>query len=90
MNSPGISILGAFVVCGVYAVFGNVVVYITLVRHGIPVRFMWAGTPGYLYRICATPNPALGPGLRRFALSTNIAFVVAMILGVSIGGFQHQ
>jgi hypothetical protein len=70
-----------------YAVIGNVVVYVILIRRKVPVRFLWAGTPGYLYRICANQSGLVSSGLRKFALSTNILFLVGIVLGVGLGGF---
>ncbi len=32
----------------VFAVGGNLVLYLWLLRRGAPIRFIWAGTPGYL------------------------------------------
>lgn len=78
-----------FALSVLYAVLGNVFVYGILIRRKIQVRSLWAGTPGYLYRVCATETAIIGPGLRRFALSTNIAFLVAMVLGVVLGGMQE-
>jgi hypothetical protein len=60
-----------------YAVLGNVAVYIILASRKVPVRFGWAGTPFYLYRVCAQASPAM-PCLRTFALSTNIAALLAI------------
>ena len=77
-----------FVFCVVYAVFGNLVVYLILSRRGVPMRFMWAGTPTYLYRVCAK-SPDVGVALRRFAASTNIAFVVAMLFVIFLAGQGH-
>jgi hypothetical protein len=73
-----------------YAVLGNIVVYFILIRRKVPLRFIWAGTPGYLYRICSKERTIVGDRLRLFALSTNIAFLVAMVIGLGLGGFQHQ
>jgi hypothetical protein len=69
-----------------YAVLGNVIVYLILIRRRVPVRSIWAGTPGYLYRICVKERTIVGNRLRRFALSTNIAFIVALVFGVGLAG----
>ena len=79
-----------FAVSSLYAVFGNVAVYLILSRRRVPMRSLWAGTPGYLYRVCKEATPVVGTSLQRFAFSTNIAFLVAMILGVGLAGFQRQ
>jgi hypothetical protein len=70
------------VLSGVYAIFGNIAIYFILVRRGIPVRTIWAGTPTYLYRICVKASPPVGQRLRRFAFSTDVAFLVAMLMGI--------
>jgi hypothetical protein len=76
----------AFAVAVLYAVLGNVAVYIVLMRRGVPVRSMWAGTPGYLYRVCARADGIVGAALRRFALSTNIAFLLAFLFALGMMG----
>jgi hypothetical protein len=76
MNITAIPAL-AFTGTVIYAVLGNAAVYVILVRRKIPVGFGWAGTPGYLYRICARASPTM-PRLRTFALSTNIAALLAI------------
>jgi hypothetical protein len=78
----------SFVFSGLYAVLGNIIVYFILIRRKVTLRSIWAGTPGYLYRICVKERAIVGSRLRRFAFSTNIAFLVAMILGLVLGGFQ--
>ena len=72
-----------FVLLVAYAVFGNIAVYFILIRRGVPVRFIRAGTPGYLARLCAENTPAAGPGLIWFARSTNIAFIACFFLGMA-------
>lgn len=79
-----------FAFCGIYAVLGNVIVYFVLIRRKVPLRSIWAGTPGYLYHICLRERVIVSTRLRRFALSTNIAFLIAVILGLGLGGFQRQ
>jgi hypothetical protein len=71
-----------------YAVIGNATVLWILIRRGVEVRFLWSGTPGYLYRICAQNASAAGKGLRRFALSTNIAFIVAILAAFYLAGLH--
>jgi hypothetical protein len=66
-----------FIISVAYAVFGNVAVYWLLLRRHVPVKSLWAGAPGYLYRLTLA-----GTALRRFSLSTNIAFIVAILCGV--------
>jgi hypothetical protein len=73
-------------VCIVYAVIGNAVVFVLLTRRKVPLRFMWAGTPTYLYRACVDAGSNVGAGLRRFAFSTNVAFVIAMLLALELTG----
>jgi hypothetical protein len=61
-----------------YAVVGNVVVLLILIRRRTPFRFIWAGTPLYLYGICNRSTPPTSRALTGFALSTNIALFVAI------------
>jgi len=82
-------VIVVFLLSVLYAVLGNTVVYVILIRRKVPLRSLWAGTPGYLYRVCKEATPIVSTGLQRFAFSTNIAFLVAMVLGVSLAGFQH-
>ena len=77
----------AFVFSVLYAVLGNLVVYLILSRRQIPMRFVWAGTPTYLYRVCRQ-TPEVGLKLRRFAASTDVAFVFAMVLLLSISAMN--
>ena len=74
-----ISVIPALAFTGsvVYAVLGNAAVYAILVSRKAPVRFGWAGIPFYLYRVCVQASPAM-PCLRTFALSTNIAALLAI------------
>jgi len=74
----------AFSVAVLYAVLGNVAVYVVLLRRGVSVKFMWAGTPGYLYRICHNAKRAVGTGLERFALSTNVALALAVLFALGL------
>jgi hypothetical protein len=61
-----------------YSVIGNAVVLLMLIRRRTPLRFLWAGTPFYLYGICNRANPPTSRALRGFALSTNIALLLAI------------
>jgi hypothetical protein len=72
-----------FVASVSFAVLGNAIVYIILVHRKVPLRSFWAGTPGYLYRVCVN-SPSVGTRLRRFAFSTNIAFLTAIVLGIGL------
>jgi hypothetical protein len=76
MNISVIPVLAFMGTVG-YAVLRNVAVYIILASRKVPMRFGWAGTPFYLYRVCAQASPAM-PRLRTFALSTNIAALLAI------------
>jgi hypothetical protein len=76
----GMSLFGFSVL---YAVLGNAAVYFILRHREVPMRSIWAGTPGYLYRVCCGTSVA-GLGLRRFALSTNIAGLLAFLLGLAL------
>ena len=82
------AVIIVFVVSVAYSVLGNAAVYVVLARRKVPTRFIWSGTPGYLYRVC-TESPTVGPGLSRFAFSTNVAFVVAFLAGLGLAGFSH-
>ena len=78
----------AFAVSALYAVVGNAAVAWVLIRRSVPVRFLWSGTPGYLYRICAENTTTVGKYLRRFAFSTNVAFLVAAAIGLYFMGLH--
>jgi hypothetical protein len=60
-----------------YAAIGNAVVGLVLLRRKIPVRFMWSGTPFYLYGACTRMTPR-SRTLIAFALSTNISLLLAV------------
>ncbi len=62
-----------------YATVANAVVFIALRRRHVPFRFVWSGTPGYLYRKCVEAGPMVGTGLRRVALTANIALLLAFL-----------
>lgn len=68
----------ASALCITYAALGNAFVLVALTRRKTPVRFIWAGTPFYLYRICNRSEPPASRALRIFALSTNIAVLLAV------------
>ena len=68
----------------VYAVIGNAVVYVVLLRRKVPVRSIWAGVPTYLYRVCATADSKVGTALRRFALSTDVALAISAVLAIGL------
>ena len=72
----------AFALVATYAVLGNMVVYFVLVQRQVPVRFIWAGTPCYLAGVCSKHEP--GTKLLWFARSTDVAFLIGLLLGVSI------
>ena len=88
---PGMSpvIVYGFAISVVYAVLGHVIVYVVLLRRHAPMRFMWAGTPGYLTRVCHE-NPALaGPALRWFSISTVLAFFLAFLFAIGLSGGRN-
>jgi hypothetical protein len=64
-----------------YAVLGNVAVYLMLPHRGTAINSFWVGVPGYLYKFTVA-----GTGLRRFALSTNVAFLIAIVCGMFLAG----
>lgn len=76
--------MGAFgiiaILSGLYAIVGNIAVHAALVERKVPVRFMWSGTPFYLYNLCVREPEKAGIGLRKFAFSTNIAFFLAFAM----------
>jgi hypothetical protein len=78
-----------FALSVLYAVLGNAVVYFILLRRGVPTRSLWAGTPFYLYRVCLGAGPTVGVRLRRFAYSTDIAFLAAMLLGLCLAALSR-
>jgi hypothetical protein len=75
------TLVAALVAAVVTAVFGNALVYVLLSRRGVPIRFMWAGTPFYLYKLCVRAQPPVRRSLCRLALVTNVAFIAAFVLG---------
>lgn len=66
------------------AVVGNLIVYIKVTRSGIPVRFMWAGTPGYLYRAALRANPTVAALVRPIAFASNLGLLLAFVLGFAL------
>jgi len=78
-----------YAIVGVYAVLGNFVAYVMLASRGVPMRFFFAGVPGYLYRACVRAGPAVSINLRRFCLSTGVAFLAATLLGLGLVGFAQ-
>jgi hypothetical protein len=68
----------AFAVCVVYGVIGNAIVLFALVRRKTPMRLMWTGVPFYLYGLCNRSSPPVSRALTGFALSTNIALLLAI------------
>jgi hypothetical protein len=76
---PASAFAAAILVAGVAAALGNVVVYVSLCRRGVPVKFFWSGTPFYLYGLCVRAAPPVAPWLRRLALATNVVFILASI-----------
>jgi hypothetical protein len=79
-------LLFLFVLTVGYAVIGNAVVYVVLARRKVPVRFMWAGTPTYLYKVCVGAESTVGAGLRRFAFTTNVVLVAAFLIVLCLAG----
>ncbi len=65
-----------FVIALAYAVLGNAIVLVALLRLNTPVRLWKAGTPLYLYGVCSSlPGRSV---LTVFALSTNLALLIAV------------
>ena len=77
-------IMVLFALSVVYAVVGNAVVYVVLLRRKVPVRSIWAGVPTYLYRVCAHADSKAGTALRRFALSTDVALAISAVLAIGL------
>jgi hypothetical protein len=73
-------IAAAFAFAVLYAVIGNAVVFLILARRKTPVRFWRSGLPFYLYGVCNRSTPPTSRALRGFALSTNIAAILAIPL----------
>ena len=65
-----------FATCIAYAVIGNAIVLVVLLRRKTPLRTMRGGTPLYLYGVCSSlPNHR---ALTAFALSTNVALLIGI------------
>jgi len=77
-------IMVLFALSVVYAVIGNAVVYVVLLRRKVPIRAIWAGVPTYLYRACANADSKVGTALRRFALSTDVALAISAVLAIGL------
>jgi hypothetical protein len=75
MTTLALSIFAASIA---YAAIGNTAVLLILLGRKIPLRFIWAGTPFYLYGLCNRATPPTSRALRAFALSTNIALLLAI------------
>jgi len=68
----------AFAFAVLYAVIGNAVVLLILVHRKAPIRFWRSSLPFYLYGVCNRSTPPTSRALRGFALSTNIAAILAI------------
>jgi len=65
-----------FVIALAYAVLGNAIVLVALLRLNAPVRLWKAGVPLYLYGVCSSlPRRSI---LTAFALSANVALLIAV------------
>jgi hypothetical protein len=73
-------VLALFEVSAIYIAGSVLAVFTTLRRRGVPVSYVFAGFPGYLYRRAVEAGVEVA--LRRFALSTTLAYVFALILAV--------
>ena len=73
-----------FAAAVVTAVFGNLVVHISLRRRGVPVKFIWAGMRFYLYGQCVRAQPPVKSSLRSLALATDIALIAAFVIGIAL------
>ncbi len=71
--------LMVFALCVVHATVGNAAVAIILRRRHVPFEFWRSGMPFYLYKCCNRATPPAGKALCRFALSTNVAGLVAIV-----------
>jgi hypothetical protein len=90
MEALRYSLMAAFALSGVFSVLGNALVCVLLRSQGVPVRFMRAGQPFYLYGLCNRAEPPVAPYLRRLALASNIAWIVAFLLAVPLFMFQND
>jgi hypothetical protein len=80
--------MAGFVLSVLFAVLSNLAVYTLLIRRHVPLRHLWAGTPGYLYRVCLRFEPDVGVGIRQLALFSGIAFALAIALAVPLFMFR--
>jgi hypothetical protein len=71
--------VSAFVIAVLYGLIGNLVVWLVLSHRKVPLRFGMSGVPFYLYGACNRLSPP-SPALKRFALSTNVSFILAFPL----------
>lgn len=90
MSSSSLIALVVFVGSVLYAVLGNLFVYVALLRRGVAVRSMWVGMPGYLYRLCISSGLPPDAPLVRFARSTGFAYLVAAIVGIGVGALEQH
>lgn len=77
-----------FSAVGIYAVLGNLIAYTMLASHGVPVRFIFAGVPGYVYRASVEAGLGVSTNLRRFCFSTSVAFLITLLLGLGLVGLS--
>jgi hypothetical protein len=77
LRSVMMIVFGLSILAGV---LGNFFVYLALVRRGVPVRHLWAGTPGYMYRVCVRNESVIGVPIRRMAFGSHIALVLSFVL----------
>jgi hypothetical protein len=77
-----------FAVSAMTGVLGNLVVYIVLIHRGVTIRHLWAGTPGYLYRLCVRNEPEVGVRLRRMAFVAHVALIASFLLVFPLFMFQ--
>jgi hypothetical protein len=89
MGTLRYSLMALFALSVLFCVLGNAVVYVLLRSRGVPASFTWAGTPFYLYGLCNRAQPPVPPFLRRLALATNLAFVLALVLAVPLFMFEN-
>jgi hypothetical protein len=59
-----------------YAGFGNIAAYLIMNHRDVPMKSIWAGTPGYLYRVCRTSDVEAGSAAKFLALTSSLAFLI--------------
>ena len=59
-----------------YAIIGNVAAYVLMSRRGVPMKSVWAGTPGYLYKACRDSDVDSGCTARFLAFTSSLAFLI--------------